>query len=297
MCTSPEEIAIPFIALHMGRPVRWIEDRHEHLLAATQAKEEYINLEVAVTKEGKLLGVRGEFIGDGGGYSFNTESALIEPALAAKSFPGPYRLDAFDETVAASLTNKSPVAAYRGVGWTAANTAREIIVDEIARGLGIDPVEIRRVNMLHADELPFRSITGQLYDSGSYHESLDLAAKTVDYPAFRARQAELREQGRYIGLGISSYVEQTAWGSESSAQAGTPLPSHDNSTVTVDPGGTVTVAVSTSCHGQGHETSYAQIAADGLGVDMADIKVIYGDTLTSPYGLGTYASRSAVIGG
>jgi aerobic carbon-monoxide dehydrogenase large subunit len=297
MCTSPEEIAIPFIALQLGRPVKWIEDRHEHLLAATQAKEEYINLEVAVTNEGKLLGVRGEFIGDGGGYSFNTESALIEPALAAKSFPGPYRLDAFDETVAASLTNKSPVAAYRGVGWTAANTVREIIVDEIARELGIDPIKIRQLNMLRSDELPFRSITGQLYDSGSYHESLELATDTVDYPAFRTQQARLREKGRYIGLGISSYVEQTAWGSDSSAQAGTPLPSHDNATVTLDPGGTVTVAVSTSCHGQGHETTYAQIAADGLGVDMADVKVVYGDTLSSPYGLGTYASRSAVIGG
>jgi carbon-monoxide dehydrogenase large subunit len=297
MATSPEEIAIPYIALQLGRPVKWIEDRHEHLLAATQAKEEFINLEVAVTDEGKLLGVRGEFIGDGGGYSFNTESALIEPALAAKSFPGPYRIEAFDEEVAASLTNKSPVAAYRGVGWTAANTVREIMIDEIARDLGIDPVEIRRRNMLSSDELPYRSITGQLYDSGSYLESLELAMKTVDYSAFRAMQERLREQGRYIGLGISSYVEQTAWGSDSSAQAGTPLPSHDNSTVTVDPSGTVTVAVSTSCHGQGHETSYAQIAADGLGVDMADIKVVFGDTLTSPYGLGTYASRSAVIGG
>lgn len=297
MCTSPEEIAIPFIALQLGRPVKWIEDRHEHLLAATQAKEEYITLEVAVSAEGKLLGVRGEFVGDGGGYSFNTESALIEPALASKSFPGPYRIEAFDETVAASLTNKSPVAAYRGVGWTAANTVREIMIDEIARDLGIDPVEIRRRNMLHSDDLPYRSITGQLYDSGSYLESLELAMKTVDYQAFRTMQARLREQGRYLGLGISSYVEQTAWGSDSSAQAGTPLPSHDNSTVTVDPSGTVTVAVSTSCHGQGHETTYAQIAADGLGVDMADVKVVFGDTLTAPYGLGTYASRSAVIGG
>jgi carbon-monoxide dehydrogenase large subunit len=297
MATSPEEIAIPYIALQLGRPVKWIEDRHEHLLAATQAKEEFINLEVAVSNEGMLLGVRGEFVGDGGGYSFNTESALIEPALAAKSFPGPYRIEAFDEEVAASLTNKSPVAAYRGVGWTAANTVREIMIDEIARDLGIDPVEIRRRNMLSSDELPYRSVTGQLYDSGSYLESLELAMKTVDYPAFRAMQARLREQGRYVGLGISSYVEQTAWGSDSSAQAGTPLPSHDNSTVTLDPGGKVTVAVSTSCHGQGHETSYAQIAADGLGVDMADVKVIFGDTMTSPYGLGTYASRSAVIGG
>jgi carbon-monoxide dehydrogenase large subunit len=297
MCTVPEEIAIPFIATQLGRPVKWIEDRHEHLIAATHSKEEWINLEVAVTKEGKLLGVRGEFVGDGGGYSFNTESALIEPALAAKSLPGPYRIENYEEEVAASLTNKSPVAAYRGVGWTAANTVREILFDDIARGLGMDPADFRRLNMLESDELPYLSCTGQVYDSGSYKESLAKALEAVDYTGFRAEQEELRKQGRYIGLGISSYVEQTAWGSESSAQAGTPLPSHDNSTVTVDPSGKVTVAVSVSSHGQGHETSLAQIAADGLGVDINDVVVLHGDTSNTPYGLGTYASRSAVIGG
>jgi carbon-monoxide dehydrogenase large subunit len=297
MATSPEEIAIPYVALQLGRPVKWIEDRNEHLLAATQAKEEFINLEVAVDSGGMILGVKGEFVGDGGGYSFNTESALIEPALAAKSFPGPYRIENFEEEVAASLTNKSPVAAYRGVGWTAANTVREIIIDEIARALDIDPGEIRRRNMLKSEELPYLSSTGQLYDSGSYLESLELALKTADYEGFRAEQERLRAQGRYIGLGISSYVEQTAWGSDSSAQAGTPLPSHDNSTVTVDPSGKVTVAVSTSGHGQGHETSFAQVAADGLSVDITDIRVVHGDTATTPYGLGTYASRSAVIAG
>jgi carbon-monoxide dehydrogenase large subunit len=297
MATWPEEIAIPFVALQLGRPVKWIEDRREHLLAATHAKEEFINLDVAVTSSGKVRGVRGEFVGDGGGYSFNTESALIEPALASKSFPGPYRIENFEEEVAASLTNKSPTAAYRGVGWTAANTVREVAFDEIARDLGIDPAEFRRRNMLESKELPYRTCTGQLYDSGSYLESLDKALEAVHYAGFRAEQERLRKQGRYIGLGISSYVEQTAWGSDSAAQAGTPLPSHDNSTVTVDPSGKVTVAVSVSGHGQGHETSLAQIAADGLGVDVSDIVVLHGDTATTPYGLGTYASRSAVIGG
>jgi carbon-monoxide dehydrogenase large subunit len=297
MATSPEEIAIPFAAVKLGRGVKWIEDRHEHLLSATQAKEEFINLEVATTADGLILGVRAEFVGDGGGYSFNTESALIEPALAAKSFPGPYRIEAFEEEVAASLTNKSPTAAYRGVGWTAANTVREIIIDEIARELDIDPGELRRRNMLRADELPYRTSTGQLYDSGSYIESLDKALEVVGYEDFRAEQERLRGEGRYLGLGISSYVEQTAWGSDSAAQAGTPLPSHDNSTVTVDPSGKVTVAVSVSGHGQGHETSLAQVAADGLGVDIHDVVVLHGDTASTPYGLGTYASRSAVIGG
>ena len=297
MCTSTEEIVVPWVALQLGRPVRWIEDRREHLLSATHAKEQYVNLDVAVKNDGKILGIKGEFIGDGGGYSFNTESALIEPALAAKAFPGPYRLETYQETVAASLTNKSPAAAYRGVGWTASNAAREIVIDEIARGLDIDPADMRRINMLDADELPYKSITGQIYDSGSYKESLDKALEAIDYPAFRAKQTKLRGEGRYLGVGISSYVEQTAWGSDSSAQAGTPLPSHDNSTVTMDPGGKVTIGTSVSSHGQGHETSLAQVAADGLGIDIADVRVLHGDTLTSPYGLGTYASRSAVIGG
>lgn len=297
MATSPEEVAIPFAAMKLGRGVKWIEDRHEHLLAATQAKEEFVNLDVAVTNEGEILGVRGEFIGDGGGYSFNTESALIEPALAAKSFIGPYRIENFEETVAGVLTNKSPTAAYRGVGWTAANTVREVVIDDVARELGMDPAEARRKNMLRSDELPYRTATGQLYDSGSYLESLDKALEVVGYAEFRAEQEKLRKEGRYIGLGISSYVEQTAWGSDSAAQAGTPLPSHDNSTVTIDPSGKVTVAVSVSGHGQGHETSLAQVAADGLSVDISDVVVVQGDTATAPYGLGTYASRSAVIGG
>ena len=297
MCTSPEEIVVPWVALQLGRPVRWIEDRREHLLSATHAKEQYVNLDVAVKNDGKILGIKGEFIGDGGGYSFNTESALIEPALAAKAFPGPYRLECYEETVAAYLTNKSPAAAYRGVGWTACNAAREIVIDEIARGLDIDPAELRRINLLDSDELPYKSITGQIYDSGSYKASLAKALDAIDYPAFRALQKKLRGDGRYIGVGISCYVEQTAWGSDSSAQAGTPLPSHDNSTVTMDPGGKVTIGTSVSSHGQGHETSLAQVAADGLGIDIADVRVLHGDTLTSPYGLGTYASRSAVIGG
>ena len=297
MATSPEEVSIPAVALRLGRPVKWIEDRREHLLAASQAKEQFVNLDVAVRDDGLILGVRGEFVGDGGGYSFNTESALIEPALAAKSFPGPYRIENFEEQVAASLTNKAPTAAYRGVGWTAANTTREMIFDEIARDLKIDPADFRRKNLLQSEELPYRTATGQLYDSGSYRESLDKALELAGYQAFRAEQEKLRKAGRYLGLGISLYVEQTAWGSDSAAQAGTPLPSHDNATVTVDPSGKVTVASSVSGHGQGHETSLAQVAADGLGVDVADVVVLHGDTATTPYGLGTYASRSAVIGG
>ena len=297
MATSPEEVSIPAVARRLGRPVKWIEDRREHLLSASQAKEQFVNLDVAVRDDGLILGVRGEFVGDGGGYSFNTESALIEPALAAKSFPGPYRIENFEEQVAASLTNKAPTAAYRGVGWTAANTTREMIFDEIARELKIDPAEFRRTNLLGSEELPYKTATGQLYDSGSYRESLDKALELAGYETFRAEQEQLRKAGRYVGLGISLYVEQTAWGSDSAAQAGTPLPSHDNSTVTVDSSGKVTVASSVSGHGQGHETSLAQVAADGLGVDVADVVVLHGDTATTPYGLGTYASRSAVIGG
>jgi len=297
MCTTPEEVVIPWVALQLARPVKWIEDRREHLLAATHAKEEWINLDVAVKNDGTILGVRGEFIGDAGGYSFNPSSALIEPALAAKSFIGPYRIENFEETVAASLTNKSPTAAYRGVGWTASNTVREIIVDEIARGLDIDPAELRRMNMLDSNELPYKTVTGQIYDSGSYKESLEKALEIIDYKAFRAEQKKLRAEGRYIGLGISAYVENTAWGSDSSFQSGTPLPSHDNSTVTMDPSGKVTVSTSMSAHGQGHETIFAQVAADALGIEMSDVKVIHGDSRSSPYGLGTYASRSAVIGG
>jgi len=297
MTIYPEEVVIAYLGKVLGRPVKWVEDRRENLAAATHAKEQIIELEAAVRNDGKVLGLKARLIGDGGAYSFNTASALIEPLAAAGIIPGVYDIQAYQHEVIAVCTNKAPVGAFRAVGWTAAQTARELFFDEIARELGLDPAEFRRRNVITSDQFPYTTITGMVYDSGSYQESLERALELVGYEELRRRQAELRQQGRHLGIGISLYVEPTAWGSEIALQAGFPFPSHDNATVTIDPTGKVRVAVSVHSHGQGHETTLAQVAAEILGVSIDDVIVEHGDTDRAPWGMGTYASRSAVIGG
>ncbi len=294
----PEETAIALAARAVGRPVRWIEDRRENLLAGTHAKEQTIHLELAVKADGTFLGLKAEIVGDAGAYSFNATSALIEPYLAAGLMPGVYHIDHYEYEVAAVLTNKCPVSAYRGVGWTAGHTARELLIDEAARGLVRDPAELRRQNMIRSGEFPYRSCTGMVYDSGSYIESLAKALATLDYPRLRAEQAARRQEGRYLGIGISPYVEPTGWGTEGSAQSSWPFSSHDAGTVSMDPSGKVTLAIGSAPHGQGHETTLAQVVADVLTLPMADITVVHSDTAATPFSIaGTRASRTAVIAG
>jgi aerobic carbon-monoxide dehydrogenase large subunit len=297
MATYPEEVVVAALARRLRCPVKWIEDRRENLVAATHAKEQVVTLEVAVTEAGRVLGMRSRLIGDGGAYSFNTASVLVEPLHAAQMMPGVYDIANYDFDVIGVVTNKTPTGPFRGVGWTAGHSARELLFDEIARELSIDAAELRRRNMIAAGSFPYRSCTGMLYDSGSYAESLAQALEAVGYDELRRRQRELREQGRYIGIGISPFNELTGFGTDAGAQSRFPVASHDNATVTMEPSGKVTVAVGLHSHGQGHETTFAQLAADSLGVDMDDIAVEFGDTSTSPFGLGTHSSRSAIIGG
>lgn len=294
--TTPEEVVVAALARRLGFPVKWIEDRRENLIAATHAKEQIITVEVAIDKDARILGLRARYIGDGGGYSFNTASVLVEPQVASRLMPSVYTIDNYDYEVVGVVTNKSPVGAYRGLGWTGGHSAREMLFDEIAREIEMDPAEFRRLNMIPPGSFPYRTCTDMLYDSGSYTESLEHAMKAIGYEELRERQLELRKQGRYIGIGISPYNELTGMGSESSAQAELPFPSHDNATVTLEPTGQVTVSVGLHSHGQGLETTLAQVTADALGVEMENIAVVFGDTAITPFGMGTYASRSAIIG-
>ena len=296
---SPEEVAVAFASVHLGIPVKWIEDRRENLMAAPHAKEQVIHLELAVSADGTFLGLRARILGDTGAYSYNSASALIEPFMAAKLLPGVYHLDNYEYEVQAVLTNKSPTAPYRGVGWTAAQAAREILIDEVARGLGTDAVELRLQNMIRSEELPRMSATGLLYDSGSYQESLRLAAEMSGYDEFRVEQRRARAAGIYLGIGFSPYVEPAGWGTEGMTQIGLhSFPSNDSARVSMDASGKVTVSVGTVAIGQGHDTVIAQIAADVLGVDFEDVTVLFGDTSSVPISLaGTRASRSTVVGG
>jgi carbon-monoxide dehydrogenase large subunit len=292
----PEEVAVALAARRLGRPVVWLEDRRENLVAAPQAKEQLIRIELALGASAELLALRTTLLGDAGAYSYNNASALIEPYLAAVLMPGVYRLRNLEYTVRAVVTNKAPVAPYRGVGWTQGHCARELLIDQAARELGLDPAEVRRRSLVRRGEFPYPSCTGMVYDSGSFEESLERALDLVDYPAFRHRQTRARADGRHLGIGISPYVEPTGWGSEGARQASWAMASHDAARVTVEPSGEITVAVGTPSQGQGHGTTFAQLAADMLGADPAAVSTIANDTAATPISIaGTRASRTAVV--
>lgn len=300
IAAQPEELVVAMAATRVGRPVKWIEDRREHFLAAPQARDQRVSVELATDDEGNFLAMRADILGDAGAYSFNSASALIEPYITARSIPGVYRVPAYSYTVRVGLTNKAPIAPYRGVGFVPGQAARELVIDKAARALGIDRVELRRKNMVRPADFPYRSCTGLIYDSGSYQESLAKVCEMVDYSGFAAEQEKLRAQGRYVGLGVSPYVEPGGWGSEGMNQiAWHSFPSNDSARITIDLDGKVTVTVGAPSQGQGSETTLAQVAADVLGVPFDDVRVIFGDTSSAPISMaGSRASRVAtVLGG
>jgi len=295
---APEEVAVALASRHLCRPVRWIEDRRENLMAAPHAKEQAITLALAVGDDGTFLAIKATITGDAGAYSYNSASALIEPYVGAGLLPGVYRIRHVQAEVSAVLTNKSPVAPYRGVGWTATHSARELLIDEAARTMGWDAVELRRHNMVRPSEFPYDSATGMHYDSGSYQESLATAASLVDYPGFRRRQEHLRERGTYVGIGVSPYVEPTGWGTEGARQSAWSFASHDGVRVAVEPSGQVVAHCGTPSQGQGHATTLAQVVADAVGVSIDEVAIVSQDTDATPVSVaGTRASRVAVITG
>lgn len=297
---APEEVAVALASRALGRPVRWVEDRRENLMAAPHAKQQHIDLELALDAGGRFLALRTRILGDAGAYSFNSASALIEPYLAANLMPGVYRLEAMEAEVAALLTTKSPVAPYRGVGWTAGHTARELVIDRAARLLDRDPADLRRQNMVAPGSFPFTSLTGMVYDSGSFTESLDTALERVGYAAVRAaqRRRSATPSGPLLGVGVSPYVEPCGWGSEGSLQSEWSFASHDTVRLTMDPDGRLTVACGTPSQGQGHETTLAQLVADVVGVPLEDVVVKSRDTDATPISTaGTRASRTMVVTG
>jgi carbon-monoxide dehydrogenase large subunit len=295
MACYPEEVVVPALAMRLGRPIKWIEDRRENLLAGTHAKEQVVDMAIAVDRDGTIRGIRARYVGDAGAFSFNTASALIEPSLPVSLMPSVYDVTACAYEVVAVLTNKTPIGPYRGVGWTAGHSARELLLDEIARDLGMTPEELRRRNLLADDVFPYQSPMGPIYDSGSYRRTFDMALEMIDAAGFRERQEAARAEGRYLGLCISPWVEPSGYGTDIAMQTGFPLASHDNAKVTMDPTGKVFATISIPSQGQGHETTFAQVIADALGVELDDVRVSSGDTDVDPWGMGTYSSRSAVV--
>ena len=294
---APEEIAVALASIALGRPIRWVEDRRENLVAAPQAKEQVILTELGVDRRGRFLAMKATVIGDAGAFSFNSASALVEPYLSALLMPSVYMIDHFECEIVATLTNKSPASPYRGVGWTASHTARELLIDRVAAGEGRDPADLRRMNMIRSGDFPYTNVTGMVYDSGSFREALDEALRMADYTGFRAQADPVAAHHRR-GIGISPYVEPNGWGTEGAAQSHWVFASHDAARVTMDSTGHVTVAVGTPSQGQGHETTLAQLAAATLGVLPETIEVRNDDTdATPPSMAGTRASRTAVVTG
>jgi aerobic carbon-monoxide dehydrogenase large subunit len=288
MLFYPEEILVPAAALRLGRPVKWTEDRREHLMAANQERGQIHDVEVAIDAGGRILGLRDRFVHDTGAY---TPYGIVVPCITATQLPGPYRLAHYEVAFEVAYTNTVSVSPYRGAGRPHGVFVMERMIGLIARELGLDPAEVRRRNFIQPDEFPwdvgltFQDGGPTRYDSGNYPAGLEMALDLIGAADFRVQQAAARAEGRYVGLGLACYVE------------GTGIGPYEGAHVRVEPSGNVFVATGITTQGQGHPTTFAQIAADMLGCAPTDVTVVAGDTRKFNWGAGTYASRGLVTSG
>jgi aerobic carbon-monoxide dehydrogenase large subunit len=293
----PEDIVVAELARRLRRPVRWLEDRRENLLASAQARDHVNHVEIGARGDGTLLAIRSTLICDSGAYSVYPVTASLEPLTAAGILPGPYKLTALAYDAYAVATNKCPAGAYRGVGMALGTFVRERLVDMVARRAGLDPVEVRRRNFVEASELPFATASGLVVDSGNPRESHERALEGADYASVRALPARTAA-GKYRGVGVAAYTEFTGMGSGTFRRRGMKQVSgHDAATVRVEPTGEVRGFVSAASQGQGHATTLAQVLADELGVSLSAVSIVEGDTERCPHGSGSFASRSMVVSG
>ena len=283
-----EDVLIPVAAMVVRRPVKWTEDRREHMMASAHARDQVHDIEIAARRDGTMLAVRDRILLDLGAYNV---WGIVLPYNTVAHLLGPHRVPNLDIECRGVLTNKTPNAPYRGAGRPETVFAMDRIVDCLARELRMDPAELRRRNYLSSADLPYelqipyRDGNRLIYDSGDFRANLEAALAAIDYKARRHEQAELRGRGVYRGLGISGYVEGTAIGP------------YEGATVRMDVTGRAVVATGAASQGQGHETSFAQVAADALGVPLDWVTIVGGDTAAIPFGIGTFASRSAVNAG
>jgi aerobic carbon-monoxide dehydrogenase large subunit len=286
-----EEALMGFVAMKVGKPVKWIESRRENFTCTIQGRGHVDYYEVAAKKDGTLLGIKLKLIQDLGAYHQLLTPAI--PTLSVLMMPGLYNCRNIRADIVGVFTNAVPTDAYRGAGRPEATHGIERMMDVLAAELKMDPVEIRRKNFIANDAFPYATATGLMYDSGNYAAPLDKALEIVDYKKLRAEQKEARSQGRLMGIGLSTYGEICAMGPSPATPAG----GWESATVKIEPSGKVTVMTGCSPHGQGEETTFAQIAADELGVGIDDVLVVHGDTAIVQYGIGTFGSRGTAIGG
>jgi carbon-monoxide dehydrogenase large subunit len=294
----PEDVAIAALAMKVGHPVRWIEDRREHLLASPHARDHTYDLTICAECDGTLLGIEGDIYIDAGAYALWPTGAFQEASMASRNLTGPYRMRHLKLNAHTVATNKAPMGPYRGVARPGATFALERLVDEVARELGREPFDLRRQNIVTSAELPYKTAAGMKLDTGDYVASLEIARDKIDFAAIRKRQAKGEPDGRRIGVGFAFYTEQSGHGIvEFAKRKFRVIPGYESANVRMLPDGSVIIYVGVQNHGQGHETTLAQIAAHELGIDPGQISVRYGDTAVGPYGFGTFASRSIVFAG
>ena len=294
----PEELLVAVAARKLGRSVKWTSDRMEDLAATSHGFDEIIEAEMGLDRDGRVLALVADVIGDVGAYSIYPWTCALEPVQVVSFLPGPYRIQNYRGSARAVATCKAPTGPYRGVGRPISTFVTERLLDMAARRIGIDPREIRLRNFVQDHEFPYRIGSGIVWDRSSFTGCLLAACKAVDYDALRRRQAEARAAGRWFGIGIASYAELTGIGSRISVAPGMPLNTGtETAKLRIDTTGAVTAAFGVASHGQGLETTLAQVIADKLGVRLEDIRIVQGDSAAVANATGTYASRSTVLAG
>ena len=293
-----EEVAVAAAARQLRRPVRWTEDRQENLTAAFHGHEQRYQVRAAFDAEGRILGLDAEIDCDTGAYSAFPFTCAVEPLMAATELPGVYKVPAYRARGRAIATNKAPAAPYRGVSRPQIVLVMERLMEKAAAALGLGPLQVRRANLIGKHEFPYTGVNKITYDEGSYRESLDLAERIVTERAWAAERDTLRSAGQRAGIGYACFSERTAFGTPTMSQRRMRMtPGYDTALVRMDPTGEVIVTTGTCGHGQGHETTFAQIVADRLGIHPSQVRLRQGDTDLASYGWGTWGSRSVVIGG
>ncbi len=293
----PEEFVCGWLALQLRRPVKWVEDRIENMVASTHARDQIIELQMAADKNGRILAISSDIWVDVGAYSTYLWSAGMEPLQTAGLMPGPYRIEAMRYRTRGVATNKTPVGPYRAVGRPSASCSLELLIDEMARKLKLDPVEMRMRNLIPGEAMPYRNANNLVHDNVNYVPCLKLSVAKSEYERQRAEQLRPQASGKLRGVGVACFAELTGLGTSTAVGPGTLLqPGRDAATLRLETSGVLTIAAALPSQGQRIMTAMRQVAADELGMKIEDITGITNDTATAPYGFGTFASRTAVFG-
>ena len=293
----PDEVAVCQLSILLGKPVKWIETRSEHMISSAHARDQVHYVEAGFDSQGNLLGMKDKIVADfgaGGGIWTSIAPAIV----TCGSIPGPYRFENFSYDLFCIATNKTPYGAHRGFGRPVASYVMERVMDMAAHKLGIDPVLIRSRNLVRKEEMPFRSASGLVYDSGDYSEALNRLVDISGYRQFRREQAEARRNGRFVGIGLGFYVEFTAPNSASIINTARNIGGHEVVELAFNSDGTLIAKIGVANQGQSHKTIFAQVIAQELNLDINDISIVEGDTASTPFGFGAIASRSTpTVGG